>query len=76
MSKRKEIKINSKGVILEGDNKGWHVFIEDDAENTGGYLILKTSQDLNEGYDNWVENLDDLQSYFQESNWKIKWLDD
>jgi hypothetical protein len=34
------IKIGITGKILEGRHKGWYIYVEDDFENTGGYLIL------------------------------------
>ncbi len=73
-----EIEINRPGLIVAGEQTGWNVFIQDDSLNTGGYLILVTppveSNNLT-GYDNWVEDFSSLQGYFQEANWKIRWLD-
>lgn len=70
-----EIMINKMGVILEGDDRGWYVFIEN--ESTSGYSILVTPPNRKyglQGYDHWVEGYDDLKKYFESSNWKIKWL--
>ena len=75
-----DIQFDKIGLILEGEEKGCYVCVEEDHENTGGYLIL-TFNTLNPkdktriGFDSWVENIEALQSYFQESSWKIKWLD-
>ena len=69
-----KIEINKYGKIIKGEYKNWFVFIEDDQENTGGYLILimKTKEN-GPGYDAWVENYEDLKEYFLESDWKIQW---
>lgn len=71
------VKIGKYGRILKGDHKNWYVYIKDDAENTGGYLILLSSSlDPNDsmGFDDWVENYSDLNKYF--SSWKIEWTND
>ena len=69
-----EIKVNRYGRIINGDYKGWSVFIQDDKENTGGYLILiSQSKNSNIGYDDWVENYENLKQYFLESKWEIEW---
>ena len=72
-----DIKIEKKGIIIQGDSKGWSLYIQDDTINTGGYLILVTPPQGvfgRDGYDNWVENSESLKAYFQEANWKIRWL--
>jgi len=72
------IKINVVGKILEGDNKGWHVLIKEDFEETGGYLIfISKDQKFNsrEGCDYWVEKYDNIIGFFEESKWKIQWFE-
>ncbi len=69
------IRTGTLGEIIEGDNKGGYVKIINDSENTGGFLILLSDRkDFSEGFDDWVENKDSLESYFRESRWKIKWF--
>lgn len=69
-----EIKINQYGKIVKGDYKGWLVFIKDDKENTGGYLILiSPSKNSDIGYDDWVLNYENLKQYFLECKWIIEW---
>lgn len=69
------IEIGKIGRIVEGDDKGQYIRIVDDAENTGGFLILISSTNtFEEGFDSWVENLDSLQGFFEESNWLIEWI--
>lgn len=69
------IKVGVLGKINEGDDIGDFVKIIDDSKNTGGYLILVSPSDspAGEGYDDWVENWEDLEAYFKESKWVINW---
>jgi hypothetical protein len=67
-------KIGKKGRIKNGMHAGFFVRIDDDSQNTGGYLILIwTSPSV--GYDYWVENLTDLPQFLHESGWDIEWLE-
>ena len=53
-----KIKIGEKGVINEGDMKGWYIRVDDDYKNTGEFLIIyNSSPDMSSGvgYDDWVE---------------------
>ena len=74
-----KLKIETYGRIMEGSPKDWYIFIQDDANNTGGYLILISASldpDDPRGFDDWAENLQNLQDYFKEKKWKIHWLDE
>ena len=79
MRERPIIRIGKKGRIIAGQKAGKYVFIEDDVENTGGFLIF-TAPDLEfevgPVYDSWVENMTSLESWFEESGWVIEWLED
>ena len=72
------IPIDKVGKITQGDQCGRQVKILDDSDSTGGFLIC-TSQDFNdpnaEGFDDWVQDLETLRAYFDESNWIIQWID-
>ncbi|ENS6294599.1 hypothetical protein G6792_002201, partial [Neisseria gonorrhoeae] len=65
-------------VILNGVNpEEKFIKIIDGQENTGGFLILLSSNDKFssfDSYDDWVENLEILKEYLQESHWIIKWV--
>jgi hypothetical protein len=68
-------KIGKSGRIRTGKYAGFSVRIQDDASNTGGYLILIQNDASPEGYDDWVENLTDLEGFFRESGWDLEWLE-
>lgn len=68
-------RIGKKGRIRAGKDAGFYVRIEDDAENTGGYLILIWKDAPSIGYDYWVENLIDLDRFLNECGWDIEWLE-
>jgi hypothetical protein len=65
------IEINKKGIIRNGKFQGWTIFIQDDAENTGGFLILKERGA--DGYDDWVEDMAAREKYFEQANWEVDW---
>lgn len=67
-------KIGKKGRIKNGLHAGFFVRIQDDLQNTGGYLVLIWRETPSAGYDNWTENLTDLDQFFRESGWEIEWL--
>ena len=74
-----KIKIGEKGLINEGDMKGWYIRVDDDYKNTCGFLIIQNSSpDMSSGvgYDNWVENKASLKEFFEQNSWTINWAED
>ena len=70
-----DIPIGLVGKIIAGDEKGHFVKVEDDSENTGGFLILLSGDiTFRSGHDNWVENERALERYFVEAGWTVNWL--
>ena len=72
------IPIETTGIILAGDEKGFYVRVQDDTENTGGFLILTwrkllTESNGKEAYDDWVENIASVENYFRQSKWLVEW---
>jgi hypothetical protein len=73
------IKFNVVGKIVDGEYLGWYVKFIQDVEDGSILIIQSISKDFiegEEGYDNWVENIDSLEQYITESDWKIYWLTD
>ncbi|AXI04730.1 hypothetical protein HYN46_15005 [Aquirhabdus parva] len=69
-----DILIGRVGKIISGDEQGRYIKVVDDAENTGGFLILIADDiEFRSGYDNWVEDKDALNRYFLECEWLINW---
>jgi hypothetical protein len=68
-------KIGKKGRIKAGVHAGFFVRIQDDSQNTGGSLILIWKDNPSMGYDDWVENLIDLDQFVHESGWDVEWLE-
>ncbi|MCA1440627.1 hypothetical protein I6F07_10420 [Ensifer sp. IC4062] len=62
------------GKIVAGVELGRYVKVVDDAESTGGFLILTADDaEFQKGFDNWVEDAAALQRYFREAGWLIEW---
>lgn len=70
------IKINVVGQVVAGNREvGSFIKVLDDAESTGGFLILMAStSEMGDCFDDWVENEKALRHYFIESGWTILWL--
>lgn len=73
-----QVPIGPIGLILNSDRAGHFVRVEDDSENTGGFLVFEWWVDSGgpnkEGaFDSWVENLESLGKFFVESGWEVKW---
>ena len=63
------------GEIINSDCKERYIKVEEDFENTGGYLIFYSATlDFVYAYDDWTPKAD-LQAYFEEAGWQIEWLD-
>ena len=70
------IPIGKVGRIISGQEQGCYVKIQDDRANTGGYLVLiGKNRDFSPGSDDWVQDLDQLNRYFEVSAWTIEWLE-
>lgn len=72
-----DIRVGQVGRIAAGDQRGWYLRVDDDAENTGGFLILTCrTPDMTDCFDGWAENKQSLEQYFIESGWRILWITD
>jgi hypothetical protein len=70
-----DILFNQIGKVIEGKHKNWFIKVIDDTNHTGGYyvLICESNSFINNVYDDWLENFEDLKQYFTEKKWKIAW---
>jgi hypothetical protein len=73
-----DIKIGVVGVVTNGGHPGMRIRIEDDSENTGGYLIYQwwegsDGPNAQGAFDDWVETADDLRKFLGEEGWVIEW---
>ena len=60
-------------IVSPGDKYGWFVKVEDDSQNTGGYLVLEWRDSPKTGSDCWVENRESVNQFFREAGWKVVW---
>jgi hypothetical protein len=70
-----ELPIGVIGEIVAGVDVGRFVEIVDDAENTGGFLVV-TYADADrspEVFDSWLESIVDVELYFEELGWRVQW---
>ena len=73
----RDLRIGSLGLIVSGREEGRWVEVVDDHNESGGYLIL-TFADAHrspDAFDAWVESILDVELYFDECGWDIRWLD-
>jgi hypothetical protein len=73
------VRVGVLGRIVSGDRQGSYVRVDDDQQNTGGYLVLVSADPTfksGEGSDDWVESEQHLEAYFRASKWAVNWLSD
>lgn len=69
-----ELKYDTIGKIIAGENCGWLVKIVNDTLNTGGYYVYEfESIESENGFDTWLENETQVKGYIYENEWKINW---
>jgi hypothetical protein len=62
-------------IVSCGERFGWSVKVEDDSQNTSGFLILEWRNNPREAFDSWVENREGVDRFFQECGWEVDWSD-
>ena len=78
MSQMNDIRIGIVGIVTNGEYPNMRIRIEDDSENTGGFLIYQWWEGSNgpnaqNAFDDWVETKDTLGKYLAESGWVVEW---
>lgn len=70
------LRVGVLGRIVAGEGAGRIVEVADDTETSGGFLILTYDSVDRSGnaYDSWVESIVDVELYFAETGWEVKWL--
>jgi len=69
-----EIQIGKWGRITAGNNVGLYIFVQDDSDDSGGFLIFQSPERVIEkGFDNWVEDHVGLEKFFEFAGWKVEW---
>jgi hypothetical protein len=66
------------GIITNSEHHNHRVRVVDDSVNTGGFLVYEwwdgsNGPNENHAIDNWVENLEGLESYFREWGVSVEW---
>lgn len=70
-----DIQIERWGRILTGENAGLFIFIKDDSTDTGGFLIFQAKEpSIENAWDNWAGNLDEVKRFFKFAGWRVEWL--
>jgi hypothetical protein len=68
------------GRITNSPKSSHRVRVEDDAANTGGFLVYEwwngtNGPNAHHAFDSWVESMDDLTQFIEASGWIIQWPD-
>ena len=71
------IPLERVGRITRGPEAGQFILVRDDQERTGGFLVFQSSEpdifSAPEVFDFWVEQSDNLNAFFSESDWNVEW---
>ncbi|GAA4946230.1 hypothetical protein [Actinoplanes utahensis] len=69
------LRIGVDGRILAGLHEGSFVRFRDDAEQTGGYLVLIVNDLVapTDGADYWVADRAELERFAADAEWRIAW---
>ena len=71
-----EIRRNTAGVIVAGRWEGQSIVVEDQRNETGGYLIvIGPNSGGEQSGDMWIE-AEKLEDAFEDAGWQIEWTGD
>ncbi len=71
--------IGKIGKVRRGSEEGMYILVKDDLDRTGGYFIFYCRNSsfqggLGEGFDDWVENPENLEGYFRTPGFEVEWF--
>jgi hypothetical protein len=68
------IPIGKWGKIISGRENGLFICVQDDSVGTGGVFVFTgRAMSVKECWDNWFENMSQVQNHFDHSDWEIEW---
>jgi hypothetical protein len=73
-----KIPIGVQGRVMNTPQPGLTVRVENDSEDTGGFLIYQWwhgSQGPNQhgAFDDWVESVEGVEKFFAQKGWSVNW---
>ncbi len=76
MNAMQEIKLNTKGRIVQGLHVGRYIEVIDDTDNTGGFYVFQsTTETFDECFDDWMQTWELVEQHFMYWEWEIEWLE-
>jgi len=71
------VKVDAKARIVSGKYTGWFIWVQDDRPDSGGYLVIQSSdiEFRGDGFDNWFISIEEVEKFFVNNNWRLEWLD-
>ncbi len=74
----RDIRTKTLGEIMAGEDTGRFIEVLDDSHVSGGFLILifDNVDRSGEAHDHWVESIVDVEMFFDELGWVVRWLGD
>jgi hypothetical protein len=72
------VPIGIEGQIKNSERPAHRVLVQDDSENTGGFIVFEwwngsNGPNHNAAFDSWVEDKVSLSAFFEESGWLVDW---
>jgi hypothetical protein len=73
-----DIRAGVRGRIINSSQREHWVRVDDDAGNTGGFLVFEwwegsDGPNANYAFDSWAETRADLKRFFQGAGWQVMW---
>ncbi|MFC7247570.1 hypothetical protein ACFQO7_34340 [Catellatospora aurea] len=71
-----DIHLDRHGRIVAGEDEGFFLCVQFDAEHTRGYYVFLVDdiENPSAGGDHWAKDMAELRTLFSTSHWRIEWL--